>query len=311
VKTAVPAELKRAWQTELGGKLSSVVVSAGKLFVAAIDAHTVHALDADTGKPAWSFTAGGRIDSPPTIYRGRVLFGSADGWVYCLRAADGQLAWRFRAAPDDRRLMAYDLKKLPEPTAGKIGFKVRMRSTTDGSLKNGFLVFGNAPEEAGLVKCGLRIAMKKAVIVQGPLEGGKVANQPFGGGQSVVHEIEVTVDAVSGQVTMKAGKATVTAKLDRPATGISFVGVGALNAAVDFSSIEVYVSARSGDLRRAPNLRRASVLLAGQFLEHVDGFLHHALAGAGFGATVKAGPDLVAAQLVGLAVGQIADPVVR
>jgi hypothetical protein len=81
--------------------------------------------------------------------------------------------------------------------------------------------------------------MKKAVIVQGPLEGGKAAQQPFGAGQSAVHEIQVTLDTASGLVTMKAGKATVTTKLDRPATGISFVGVGALNAAVDFSPIEV------------------------------------------------------------------------
>ena len=44
-------------------------------------------------------TAGGRIDTPPTIADGLCLFGSHDGWVYCLRAADGRLAWRFRAAP--------------------------------------------------------------------------------------------------------------------------------------------------------------------------------------------------------------------
>ena len=41
-----------------------------------------------------SYTAGGRIDTPPTVYRGLALFGSADGWVYCLRAADGTLVWR-------------------------------------------------------------------------------------------------------------------------------------------------------------------------------------------------------------------------
>ena len=61
-----------------------------------------------SGKVLWSYTAGGRVDSPPTIYHGRVLFGSADGWVYCLRAADGRLVWRFRAAPIDRRMVAYE-----------------------------------------------------------------------------------------------------------------------------------------------------------------------------------------------------------
>ena len=88
--------------------------------MAAVDAHTVHALDADTGKAAWSYTAGGRVDSPPTIYRGRVLFGSADGWVYCLRAGDGRLAWRFRAAPEDRRLVAYEQLESAWPVSGSV-----------------------------------------------------------------------------------------------------------------------------------------------------------------------------------------------
>jgi outer membrane protein assembly factor BamB len=117
---AVPVELKRVWQADLGGKLSSVVVAGGKLFVAAVDAHTVHALDAASGKPAWSYTAGGRVDSPPTIYQGRALFGSADGWVYCLRAADGALIWRFRAAPEDRRVVAYDQLESAWPAHGSV-----------------------------------------------------------------------------------------------------------------------------------------------------------------------------------------------
>ena len=119
-KAAVPTALRRAWQAELGGRLSSVVVAGGRLFVASMDTHTVHALDAGTGKAAWSFTAGGRIDSPPTIAQGRVLFGSADGHVYCLRASDGALAWRFRAAPADERLVAYEQLESVWPVSGSV-----------------------------------------------------------------------------------------------------------------------------------------------------------------------------------------------
>lgn len=120
VKTTVPTDLKRVWQTDLGGKLSSVVVAEGRLLVAAVEAHTVHALDAATGKPVWSFTTGGRVDSPPTMDRGRAFFGSADGWVYCLRVADGSLVWRFRAAPQDRRLVAYDQLESAWPVSGSV-----------------------------------------------------------------------------------------------------------------------------------------------------------------------------------------------
>ncbi|MCX6908437.1 MAG: PQQ-binding-like beta-propeller repeat protein, partial [Verrucomicrobia bacterium] len=119
-KTKVPVELKHAWQTNLGGKLSSVVVADGKLFVASIDAHVVHALDAATGKKLWNFTTGARVDSPPTIWQGRAIFGSADGCVYCLRADDGVLVWRFRAAPVDQRMISFEQLESSWPVSGSV-----------------------------------------------------------------------------------------------------------------------------------------------------------------------------------------------
>ena len=120
-KTAVqPTGLKQSWETVLGGRLTSPVAADGKVFVASVDTHTVHALDAGTGKRAWSFTAGGRVDSPPTIWRGRALFGAADGYVYCLRASDGQLAWRYRAAPEERRMGAFEQVESVWPVHGNV-----------------------------------------------------------------------------------------------------------------------------------------------------------------------------------------------
>ena len=118
--TKVPTALKHTWQTELGGRVTQPVVADGKLFAASVDTHTVHALDAASGEKLWSYTAGARVDSPPTLYKGRVLFGSADGWVYCLRASDGALAWRFRAAPHDLRLMSYEQLESVWPVSGSV-----------------------------------------------------------------------------------------------------------------------------------------------------------------------------------------------
>ena len=119
-RSLVPADLKLAWEKRLEGQLSSPVIANGSIYVTSVDAHTVHALDEHTGDVLWSYTAGGRVDSPPMIYNGRVLFGSADGWVYCLRALDGELIWRFQAAPQDQRMTAFEQVESVWPVHGSV-----------------------------------------------------------------------------------------------------------------------------------------------------------------------------------------------
>jgi len=120
--TSVAASLTpdAGWKAQIGGRLTPPVVADGQLLVASIDTHTLHALDAKTGKALWTYTAGGRIDSPPTVFRGLVLLGSADGYVQALRASGGALAWRFRAAPMDRRIIAFDGLESVWPVHGSV-----------------------------------------------------------------------------------------------------------------------------------------------------------------------------------------------
>ncbi len=115
---SVPGELKTKWKMNLGGPLTPPVIAQGLVYIAQVDSHTMHALDEKTGESRWTFTTGGRIDSPPTVHRGRVVFGSVDGWLYCLNANDGQLVWRYRAAPLDRRTMAYEQLESVWPVHG-------------------------------------------------------------------------------------------------------------------------------------------------------------------------------------------------
>jgi len=138
----VPADLTQSWRVKLGGRLTQPVMAAGKLFVASIDTHSLYALDAASGKELWRFVADGRIDSPPTFHRGKLLFGSADGRVYCLRASDGALAWRFLAAPRERRIMYFDQVESAWPVHGsvlvrdKIAYVSAGRSTyLDGGIR--------------------------------------------------------------------------------------------------------------------------------------------------------------------------------
>ena len=60
------------------------------------------------------------MDSPPTIYDGLCVFGCRDGWVYCLRADNGQLLWRRRLAPVDRRVVADSRLESVWPVHGSV-----------------------------------------------------------------------------------------------------------------------------------------------------------------------------------------------
>jgi outer membrane protein assembly factor BamB len=100
--SSIPDAVKEDWSASPGGRLTQPVIADGKVFVASTDAHTLHALADGDGREIWRFTAGGRIDSSPTFWKQTVIFGSADGWIYCVDAADGALTWRFRAAPAER-----------------------------------------------------------------------------------------------------------------------------------------------------------------------------------------------------------------
>jgi outer membrane protein assembly factor BamB len=140
--TTVPAKLKESWRADVRGRLSPPVVAQGKLFVASIDEHRVAAFDAASGEAKWSFTAGGRVDTPPTIYRGLVLFGSADGWVYCLRASDGKIVWRRRAAPQQRLVGAFGQLESAWPVHGSV--LLRDDSSTESGRSVAYLAAGRS-----------------------------------------------------------------------------------------------------------------------------------------------------------------------
>jgi len=117
---AVPASVKPAWVATPGGTISAVTVAGGRVFVSRVDAREIVALDAATGAPAWRATLGGRATTPPTIANGLALAACADGWVYALRADDGRLAWRFRVAPEERRIVARDQVESAWPVHGSV-----------------------------------------------------------------------------------------------------------------------------------------------------------------------------------------------
>ncbi|MBC8872434.1 MAG: PQQ-binding-like beta-propeller repeat protein [Planctomycetes bacterium] len=144
-ETEVPAELSKQWAVELACPGSQAVIVGDRLWVAEKNVHRIRCLNAADGTDIWTFTAGGRIDSAPTIHDNSVLFGCRDGSVYCLRASDGALAWRFAAAPDERKVVSYGQLESVWPVQGSVLVQdgvVYFAAGRSSFLDGGIMVYG-------------------------------------------------------------------------------------------------------------------------------------------------------------------------
>ena len=81
------------------------VIADGFLYYGSSADDTVVCIDIETGKIKWQFIIEGPIRISPAISQGKVYFGSDDGYVYCLDSKNGQLLWKYRAGPEDKRIM--------------------------------------------------------------------------------------------------------------------------------------------------------------------------------------------------------------
>jgi hypothetical protein len=119
-----------------------------------------HALSANDGTSLWNFTADGRIDSAPVFHQGYVLFGCADGWIYSLCASDGTLAWRFRAAPQERQAGVLDQLESVWPVHGAVQLQNDMLYAVAGFLgKKGVFLRVVSAKDGGKISEGTLDAM--------------------------------------------------------------------------------------------------------------------------------------------------------
>ncbi|MFO0845286.1 MAG: PQQ-binding-like beta-propeller repeat protein [Gemmataceae bacterium] len=65
----------------------------------------VTAVDALTGSTLWRFTADGPVRFAPVTWEGRAYVVSDDGHLYCLEIATGEVLWKVRGGPSDRRVL--------------------------------------------------------------------------------------------------------------------------------------------------------------------------------------------------------------
>ena len=73
-----------------------LAVTQGKFVYIGSTDNQMYALDTDTGRLVWRYTAEGQITSSTAISDEAIYFGCVDGAIYSLDAKTGALRWRFQ-----------------------------------------------------------------------------------------------------------------------------------------------------------------------------------------------------------------------
>ncbi len=106
------SEPRRAWPPQMDDfdKLEfdlsyEPVVSGEMIYVPSMVEDKLTAYDIDSGEPVWEFYTDGPIRVAPVVWDGRIYVPSDDGHIYCLGADNGELLWKFRGGPMDRKVL--------------------------------------------------------------------------------------------------------------------------------------------------------------------------------------------------------------
>ena len=73
---------------------SSPAVTADKVIFGGRDKR-LHCVTKADGKPLWTFTAKGKVDSSPVVAGDQVVVGADDGRLYVLSLAEGKERWSY------------------------------------------------------------------------------------------------------------------------------------------------------------------------------------------------------------------------
>ncbi len=216
-----------------------MAAAQGRLYMATVSGQVLSfadagaALQSAAGQPlrvAWSKPEDPNYLLPPPTPKD----GDFDKVVRC-KVFACRLGYRIQVK--GKKQIGFALNKLEKPITSAATFKTRIQAapSISGLLSNGFLVFGDGPDPAKLVQCGVRLRAKQALIEQpqSKSQGApvKIPNKAM--------QMVVKVDLAAQKVTYSVNGVTLEAKLKRPLKSITYVGYSVNSAVIEFAPVEV------------------------------------------------------------------------
>ena len=99
------------WRRDLGSPAhAQPAIFADRVYVPVSD-HRVVALNVETGEPMWERRLGGAPNEILAV-DAQLFVGSTDNFLYCLKASDGTVDWRWRSGADVRGLPVADEQRV-------------------------------------------------------------------------------------------------------------------------------------------------------------------------------------------------------
>jgi len=86
-------------------KVFEPIVIGNTLYIGFNDQDKVVAINTDTGEEIWTYYADGPVRLPMAYYNNKIYFTSDDGYLYCLSAQKGNIIWKFRGGPSERKIL--------------------------------------------------------------------------------------------------------------------------------------------------------------------------------------------------------------
>ena len=106
-----------------------VVAAHGRVYYGTSSDDKVVARDAATGRMLWTTFTDGPVRFAPSVWRDRLFVASDDGFLYCLKTADGQVLWKLRGGPradlrlgNDRMISRWPARGGPVVADGTVYF---------------------------------------------------------------------------------------------------------------------------------------------------------------------------------------------